>query len=64
MACARRRIRPIDRLVAAHITKIGLKSLFFSGLLGRLSDRRLRNQVNGMATNLADFCPAAQPPAH
>jgi hypothetical protein len=33
MARARRRKRPIDRVVAAHITKIGLKSRFFSGLL-------------------------------
>jgi len=40
MACARRRIRPIDRLVAAHITKIGLKSLFFSGLLGETKGNR------------------------
>src|ERR1043166_5275211 len=45
MACARRRIRPIDRLVAAHITKIGLKSLFFSGLLGARPSNCLEAKV-------------------
>jgi len=44
MACARRRIRPIDRLVAAHITKIGLKNLFFSGLLDEIET--LKRLVN------------------
>jgi hypothetical protein len=34
MARAQRRIRSIDRVIAAHITKIGLKSRFFSSLLG------------------------------
>jgi hypothetical protein len=36
-----RRIRPIERLVATHITKIGLKNRFFSGLLGGWPAARL-----------------------
>jgi hypothetical protein len=47
-----RRIRPIERLVATHITKIGLKNRFFSGLLEEVARRKDANSVGGSAAHL------------
>jgi hypothetical protein len=61
MACMRRRIQSIDRVIAARITKIDLKSRFFSSLL-ELREDVLHDYYKDIVTVSPKFRAESAPP--